>query len=86
MPAQQATASYGHRVPACCRMQAFMRGLEADPSSSMLQDALEEVSRTLTLEQVSQVSPCSQALLMPLQMPYFEPVLVDIASIWLYRL
>jgi hypothetical protein len=34
-----------------------MRGLEADPSSSMLQDALEEVSRTLTLEQVSQVRP-----------------------------
>lgn len=56
MPAHQATASYEHRVPACCRLQAFMRGLEADPRSSMLQDALDEVSRTLTLEQVSQVS------------------------------
>jgi hypothetical protein len=47
---------HGHRIPACCGLQAFMRGLEADPGSSMLQDALEEVSRTLTLEQVSQVS------------------------------
>lgn len=35
-----------------------MRGLEADPSSRALQDALEDVSRTLTLEQVSQVSTC----------------------------
>jgi hypothetical protein len=32
-----------------------MRGLEADPSSNELRDVLEEVSRTLTLEQVSQV-------------------------------
>ena len=39
-----------------CLLQAFMRGLEAAPRSSMLQDALEDVSRTLTLEQVSQVS------------------------------
>lgn len=32
-----------------------MRGLEADPDSGELQEALEDVSRVLTLEQVSQV-------------------------------
>jgi hypothetical protein len=32
-----------------------MRGLEAKPTSSELREALEEVSKTLTLEQVSQV-------------------------------
>lgn len=31
-----------------------MRGLEADPGSGELQDALEDVSRVLTLEQLSQ--------------------------------
>ncbi len=31
-----------------------MRGLEADPRSAELREALEEVSRMLTLEQISQ--------------------------------
>lgn len=34
-----------------------MRGLEADPDSGELREALEDVSRTLTLEQISQASP-----------------------------
>ena len=43
-------------------MQAFMRGLEAEAGSGELREALEDISTTLTLEQISQVSraaaPC----------------------------